>query len=85
MHITYETIGMLLQILGVVMVLVSQAFFAQRARKKHRRLPIAFLEIQAMRWGMTKEQIEETAKDKQKLKEAFNKFPLAARACFLRS
>jgi hypothetical protein len=77
MHITYEIIGTLLQALGVVMVLGSQAFFVRRARKKHGSLGTAFLEIQAMRVYMNPEKVKETVRNKQKLKEAFEKFPHA--------
>lgn len=77
MTITYEIIGELLQALGVAIVLVSQAFFVWKTRKKYESLGTAFLEIQAMRFYMNDEDVKKTVKDKQKLKEAFEKFPHA--------
>ena len=77
MHITYEIIGTFLQILGVVVILASQAVFVWKTRKKYGSLGTAFLEIQAMRCYMNDEQVKETVKDKQKLKEALEKFPHA--------
>ena len=77
MNITYEIIGQLLQVLGLVIVLGSQAFFAWRAHKEYGSLGTAFLEIQAMRSYMNEEQVKETVKDKQKLQEALEKFPHA--------
>jgi hypothetical protein len=77
MNITYEIIGELLQALGVVVILVGQAFFVSKARKQYGRLGTAFLEIQATRVYMNDDDVKETVKDKQKLKEAFEKYPHA--------
>lgn len=77
MNIPYEIIGEVLQIIGVVVVLVSQIFFILRVRKKYGRLGTAFLEIQATRQYMNDEKVKKTAKDKQKLKEALKLFPHA--------
>lgn len=77
MTITYEIIGELLQAFGVAIVLVTQAFFVWKARKKYGNLGTTFLEIQAMRVYMNDEDVKETVKDKQKLKEALKKFPHA--------
>lgn len=77
MDIAYEIIGEFIQTLGIVIVLISQAFFVWKARKKYGSLGMAFLEIQAMRWYMNPEDAEKTSKDKQKLKEALKNFPHA--------
>jgi len=77
MNIAYEIIGEFIQALGIAIVLVSQAFFVWKARKKYGSLGTAFLEIQAMRWYMNPEDVEKTSKDKQKLKEALKGFPHA--------
>lgn len=77
MSITYDLIGTLLQALGVVVVLGSQAVFIWKTRKKYGSLGTAFLEIQAMRCYMNDEQVKETVKNKRKLKEALEKFPHA--------
>ena len=77
MNIAYEIIGEFIQALGIAIVLVSQAFFVWKARKEYGSLGTAFLEIQATKFYMNKEEVKETVKDKQKLKEAFQKFPHA--------
>lgn len=77
MNLTFEIIGEFLQVLGVAIVLVSQAFFIWKARKKYGSLGTAFLEIQAMRFYMDDEDVKKTVEDKQKLKEALKKFPHA--------
>jgi len=65
MNIPYEIIGMLLQALGVIIVLGSQVLFVWGARKKHKSLGTAFLEIQAAKFYMNKEQVKETSRDKK--------------------
>lgn len=77
MNITYEIIGEFVQILGIAIVLITQAFFIWKARKKYGSLGTAFLEIQAMRFYMNDEDVKKTVKDKKKLKEALKKFPHA--------
>jgi len=70
-------IGLILEALGIVIVLGSQVIFILKARKKYGSLGTAFLEIQATRIYMDDEKVQETVKDKQKLKKAFGKFPHA--------
>jgi len=70
-------IGLVLEAFGIAIILGTQAVFVLKARKKYGSIGTAFLMITAMRWGMNKEKVEETVKDKQKLKEALKKFPHA--------
>ena len=77
MEITCELIGIILQTLGVGIVLGSQVVFVWKARKRYGNLGTAFLEIQSTRVYMNNEKVKETVKDKQKLKEALEKFPHA--------
>lgn len=76
MEITYELIGEIFQATGVLIILITQAFFVRKARKKYGSIGTAFLEIQAARL-ISDEYVKKTAKDKQKLKEALKLFPHA--------
>lgn len=77
MNITYEIIGQLIQALGVFVVLGSQVLFVWRVRKKYGSLRTAFLEIQLPAKVYDEKEIKETARDKQKLKKAFEEHPHA--------
>ncbi len=45
MSMSFEQVGLTLQVLGVLLVLLSQAVFAIRARKKYGSLKKAFFEM----------------------------------------
>jgi len=77
MNITYQIIGQSIQVIGIVIVLGSQALFVWRVRKKYGSLKTAFLEIQLPAKVYDPKEIKETARDKQKLKRAFEEHPHA--------
>lgn len=72
-----EVFGLVLETLGIIIILGTQAIFFWRVREKYGSLGTAFLDIEATRIAMDEDKLEETARDKQKLKEAFKRHPHA--------
>lgn len=70
-----ESIGLVLQAMGVVIILISQAVFLFRVRRKWGSLKKAFLDLTSPRFAIDDEKLAEMPKTK--LREAFKVFPLA--------
>ena len=77
MCLTFDLIGEILQVIGVVVVLGSQLVFVVKARRKYKNLQTAFLDITAARYCFTDEEFKELSKNKEKLRQAFGEFPHA--------
>jgi hypothetical protein len=65
MCLTFQLVGQLVQITGVIIVWVSQLVFVWKAHKKYGSLGVAFLVISAPQISMEIDEIKETAKNKK--------------------
>lgn len=75
MEITLEALGLFLQILGVIIILISQAVFVIRAYKKFGSLKKAFVNLSIPRVGIDDEDFEKIPNEE--LKKALRILPLA--------
>lgn len=74
-EITFEQIGLTLQILGVVLILGAQILFLWKLRKKWKDLKIGFLDVIATRLMPSDEELRSMSESERK--RTFEKFPLA--------
>lgn len=71
----FGLIGLILQILGIVIVLVSQALLVYRSHKKWGSLKKTFINWNIARLGMKDEELRRMSQ--VELRELIKKFPLA--------
>jgi len=75
LEITFEKIGLYLQILGIIVILIPQIHFFGKLWKKWKNLKKGCLDVAATRWGISDEELAEMTKEE--INDKFKKFPLA--------